>query len=30
MGRGARYVDLIWKPRVLMEMKKRKEKLERH
>jgi hypothetical protein len=29
-GKGTRYADLIWKPRVLMEMKKRKEKLERH
>ncbi|HEX4613895.1 MAG TPA: type IIL restriction-modification enzyme MmeI [Urbifossiella sp.] len=29
-GKGTRYADLLWRPRVLLEMKKRKEKLERH
>ncbi len=29
-GRGTKFADLLWRPRLLMEMKKRGEKLERH
>ncbi len=29
-GRGTKFADLLWKPRLLLEMKKRGEKLERH
>ncbi|MFI4976934.1 MAG: type IIL restriction-modification enzyme MmeI [Caulobacterales bacterium] len=29
-GRGTSFADLMWKPRVLIEMKKRGEKLQRH
>jgi type II restriction/modification system DNA methylase subunit YeeA len=29
-GRRTRYADLLWRPRLLLEMKKRGEKLERH
>lgn len=29
-GKGTRFADLLWKPRLLLEMKKRGEKLERH
>ena len=29
-ARGTRFADLIWRPRVLIEMKKRGERLERH
>ena len=29
-GRGTKFADLLWRPRLLLEMKKRGEKLERH
>ncbi|MEK6299560.1 MAG: DNA methyltransferase [Acidobacteriota bacterium] len=29
-GKGTRFADLLWRPRLLLEMKKRGEKLERH
>lgn len=29
-GAGTKFADLLWRPRVLLEMKKRGEKLERH
>ena len=29
-GKGTRFADLLWKPRLLLEMKKRGEKLEKH
>ena len=29
-GKTTRFADLLWRPRLLMEMKKRGEKLERH
>lgn len=29
-GRGTKFADLLWRPRVLIEMKSRGEKLERH
>lgn len=29
-GRGTKFADLLWRPRLLIEMKKRGEKLERH
>lgn len=29
-GRGKKFADLLWRPRLLLEMKKRGEKLERH
>ncbi|SMC02933.1 Type II restriction/modification system, DNA methylase subunit YeeA [Rubrobacter radiotolerans DSM 5868] len=29
-GRGTKFADLVWRPHLLMEMKKRGEKLERH
>lgn len=29
-GRSTRFADLVWQPRLLLEMKKRGEKLERH
>ena len=29
-AKGTSFIDLLWKPRVLIEMKKRGEKLERH
>ncbi|MBI1348640.1 class I SAM-dependent DNA methyltransferase [bacterium] len=29
-AKGTRFADLLWKPRLLLEMKKRGEKLERH
>jgi hypothetical protein len=29
-GRGTKFADLVWRPRLLLEMKKREEKLERH
>jgi len=29
-GKGTRFADLLWKPRALLEMKKRGEKLDRH
>ncbi len=29
-GRSTRFADLVWRPRLLLEMKKRGEKLERH
>jgi hypothetical protein len=29
-GKGTKFADLLWRPRLLLEMKKRGEKLERH
>ena len=29
-GRRTKFADLLWRPRLLLEMKKRGEKLERH
>ena len=29
-GRGTKFADLLWRPRLLLKMKKRGEKLERH
>src|SRR5438270_10754040 len=29
-AKGTRFADLLWKPRLLLEMKRRGEKLERH
>src|SRR5437016_4905004 len=29
-GKGTKFADLLWRPRLLMEMKKRGERLERH
>nr|MBA2376748.1 class I SAM-dependent DNA methyltransferase [Rubrobacter sp.] len=29
-GKSTKYADLLWRPRLLLEMKKRGEKLERH
>src|SRR4051812_6871910 len=29
-NKGTAFIDLIWRPRVLLEMKKRGEKLQRH
>lgn len=29
-GKGTRFADLLWKPRLLLEMKKRGERLDRH
>lgn len=29
-AKGTRFADLLWKPRLLLEMKKRGEKLDRH
>src|SRR5436190_12021993 len=30
VGKGTRFADLMWKPRVVLEMKKRGEKLDLH